>query len=327
MKKCLGCGVLLQTINPNEKGYIEKDILNKAKYCQRCFKITHYNQNLVMPLPNINEKIISEVNKKAKYVFFLVDFLNICKEVIDVFNKIKCSKILVVNKLDIIPRSIKLDKIKTALKDIYNIENIIFISSKKKTNVKFIYDTMSLNNILEAYILGYTNAGKSTLINDICLDSGLIDNKITTSLIPNTTLDFIKIKLKDKITIIDSPGFTLDKSLYELSDFNLIKRIMPKEVLKPRTYQVKENSGLIIEDKYILFCNKKNSLTCYFSNDVKVDKIFKEPLDCKEVSCYNDTDLVIKSLGFINIKDDCIVKVCNIDIDLIEVRNSIFKDR
>lgn len=327
MKKCLGCGALLQTLNPNGIGFIDKDIIDKAKYCQRCFKITHYNQNLVMPLPNINETIVREVNKKAKYVFFLVDFLNICDEVMDVYNKIKCSKILVVNKLDIIPRSIKLNKIEKALKDIYNIEDIIFVSSKKKTNIKFIYDTMFLNGILEAYILGYTNAGKSTLINDLCLDNGLIDNKITTSLIPNTTLDFIKIKLKDKLTIIDSPGFTLNKSLYELTDFDLIKRIMPKEVLKPRTYQVKDNSGLIIEDKYILFSNKQNSFTCYFSNDVKVDKIFKEPLEYEIISCHKDSDLVIKSLGFINIKDECEIKVSNIDLGLIEARDSIFKDR
>lgn len=327
MKKCLGCGALLQTSNPKRVGYIDKDVLNKAKYCQRCFKITHYNQNLIMPLPNINEIIVKEVNKKAQYVFFLIDFLNISKEIVDMYHSFKCSKTLVINKIDIIPSSIKLDKIKYALKDIYGIDNVIFMSSKSKKNTNVISKTMILNNILEAYILGYTNAGKSTLINDICLANGLIDNKITTSLIPNTTLDFIKIKLKDNLTIIDSPGFTLEKSLYDLSNFDLIKRIMPKDVLKPKTFQLNVNTGLIIEDKYIILTNTKNSFTCYFSNQINVSKVFKEYSDCEVLKCHKDSDLVIKSLGFINIKNKAEIRVCNIDLDLIEIRDSIFKDR
>lgn len=327
MKKCLGCGAVLQTIDSKKMGYIDEEVLDKAKYCQRCFKITHYNQNLIMPLPNINETLVKEINKKAKYVFFLIDFINICKETMDTYQSIKCNKVLVINKLDIIPRSIKLDKIRNSLKDIYKIDNVIFVSSKNKKNINSIYQVMNLNNIMEAYILGYTNAGKSTLINEICLSNGIVDNKITTSLIPNTTLDFIKIKINDNKMIIDSPGFTLNKSLYELTDFDLIKRIVPKEVLKPRTYQLKDNSGLIIEDKFMLYVSKKNSFTCYFSNQIVINKVFKEPLEYKVIRCHKDSDLVIKSLGFINIKEECEIKVWNIDLDLIEVRDSIFKDR
>lgn len=327
MKKCLGCGAVLQTIDSKKMGYIDEEILDKAKYCQRCFKITHYNQNLIMPLPNINETLVKEINKKAKYVFFLIDFINICKETMDTYLNIKCNKVLVINKLDIIPRSVKLDKLRTFLKDIYNVDNVIFVSSKYKKNINSIYQVMHLNNIMEAYILGYTNAGKSTLINEICLSNGIVDNKITTSLIPNTTLDFIKIIINDNKTIIDSPGFTLNKVLYELTDFDLIKRIVPKDVLKPRTYQLKDNSGLMIEDKFVIYVNKKNSFTCYFSNQIAINKVFKEPLEYKTIKCYKDSDLVIKSLGFINIKEECEIKVCNIDLDLIEIRDSIFKDR
>ena len=39
MNKCLGCGTLLQNTDSSLEGYV-KDLNNK--YCERCFKITHY---------------------------------------------------------------------------------------------------------------------------------------------------------------------------------------------------------------------------------------------------------------------------------------------
>ena len=39
--KCLGCGIKLQSINNKELGYI-KD--GSSKYCERCFRIKHYNE-------------------------------------------------------------------------------------------------------------------------------------------------------------------------------------------------------------------------------------------------------------------------------------------
>ena len=40
-------------------------------------------------LENINEYILETINKKAKYVYFLIDFLNINSETINTFKKIK----------------------------------------------------------------------------------------------------------------------------------------------------------------------------------------------------------------------------------------------
>ena len=325
-KKCLGCGATLQSSDNTKMGYIKEDIILKANYCERCFKITHYNENLIMPLDNINDTLIKEVNKKAKYVFFLVDFLNLSQEIIDTYEMIKCPKTLIISKLDIIPKSIKTRNIKEAIKRIYNVrEDIIFISSKNKTNMRLIYKILDDFKCKEAYLLGYTNAGKSTLINNLCIDNNLANNIITTSLIPNTTLDFIKIKLNEELTIIDSPGFMLNNNLYELNDFNLIKKVVPKVFLKPRTYQLKENCGIVIENKYFIYTDKGNSFTCYFSNQVEIGKVFKKELDFTSITCHENSDLIIKSLGFINIKQECEIKICNLDLNLIEIRDSIFR--
>lgn len=326
-KKCNGCGTILQTTNKEEKGYIREDKYKDSSYCERCFKIIHYNERIVTNLDNINDYILEEVNKKAKYVYFLVDLLNINQETINTFKQIKTPKTLIISKLDIIPKSIKESKITSWLKDEYGVnEEVLFQSSKKNINTKAILNKLENKNIKEVYILGFTNAGKSTLIN--MLTNATNENKITTSSIPNTTIDFIKIKL-DNISIIDSPGFTNTTTIYEPDEFDLIKRVMPRTFLKPTTYQVKPISSILIEDKVRLQSSINNSLTFYISNALKVERVFDNNtnLTDKEVTILEipeNSDLVIKSLGFINIKKTCTLKIHSDKKELFEIRKSMF---
>lgn len=329
-KKCIGCGSVLQTTSKKAKGYIKEEKINDSKYCERCFKIIHYNEKIVTELENINDYIIKEVNKKAEYVYFLIDFLNLNNETISTFNKIKVPKTLIISKLDIIPKSIKDTKIINFLKEIYNIkEDIIFQSTKRNINTRRIITSLESSNIKEAYILGYTNAGKSTLLNKLSEINNIKDKQITTSLIPNTTVDFIKIKLTDNLSIIDSPGFILNKTLYKSNEFDLIKKINPKTFLKPTTYQLKDIASIIIEDKIKIKSSISNNFTFYISNDINIERVFENNKDLENnkpltLEIPSNSDLVIKSLGFINIKKACTLTIYSENIDLFELRKSLF---
>ena len=199
-----------------------------------------------------------------------VVFNDIC----DVLTGVLESDILVISKKDIIPNSIKEEKITNFIKDTYGIsENILYLSSKKKLNIsKIITITKEKGNI--AYIVGYTNSGKSTLINSI---TSRIDNtsNITTSSIPNTTIDYISIKV-DGVTLIDTPGFNLEYNLYDKKDYDLIRRVNPKIFIKPLTYQTKDNTSFLIENKIYISTNNVNSVTFYISNNLKVDRLFNK---------------------------------------------------
>lgn len=330
-KKCQGCGATLQSINKENKGYISEEKMNdNALYCERCFKIIHYNEKIVTKLDNINEYIVTEVNKKAQYVYFLIDFLNINSETINKFQSIKTPKTLIISKLDIIPKSIKDNTIINWLKEEYSItEEIIFQSTKKNINTKKIISNLENNNITEAYILGFTNAGKSTLINKICSLNNINNRVITTSTTPNTTIDFINIKINENLTIVDSPGFTLTNTIYEENEFDLIKRINPKVFLKPITYQLKEISSILIENKFRISPSIKNSFTFYASNDLNIERVFNNNNQLKNeeeiiINIPDNSDLVIKSVGFINIKKACTLKINTKYKKLLEVRNSMF---
>jgi len=326
-KKCIGCGVILQSNNEKEIGYVPKTKLATAKYCQRCFQINNYNLKTITTLENINSYILEEINKKADFVYFMLDFLNINSETINTYKLIKASKCLIISKLDIIPKSIKEINITTFLKDYYNIQDrIIYQSSKKKIHSSEIINNITNNNYKNVYLVGYTNSGKSSLINT------LIDHreKLTTSNNLNTTIDFIPIKVNGN-TIIDSPGFIYRKPFYNPEEFDLIKRANPRTFLKPRTYQTKKDLNLIVENKLSIKTDNINSLTFYVSNEIMIDKVFdnenKKLLNLPEISLKIEanTDLIIKSIGFINIKKECELKIKIEDEELIEIRRSLFQ--
>ena len=176
-----------------------------------------------------------------------------------------------------------------------------------------------INNILDgckdAYVCGFTNSGKSTIIKKI----GELNNKeipVLTSLMPNTTLDVIKIKLDDNKYIYDTPGFINN------DDFDEV--LYPKKFLKPVTLQIKENDIVSINNKIFIKTDKENSFTFYMSNDVDIRKVYSVETNLNnELMVKENSDFVISNYGFINIKNPCNL-ITNLNNDNIEVRSSMF---
>jgi 30S ribosome assembly GTPase len=329
IKKCSGCGVELQNINKNRIGYTPKNLFD-VNYCERCFKIINYNDAKIVTLDKEEKDIIDIINNKAKYVLFLIDVLNINSDTVNTFKKIKISKSLIVSKYDLLPKSVNKNKIKEWLKNEYDInDNIMFCSALKNINLRPIVDYLEKNNIKTTYVLGYTNSGKSTLINSIF--NKYQDNKsmITTSLIPNTTLDFIKLKVNENLTLIDSPGF-IQKSYIKLNnDIDLLKKLNTKSTIKPITIQIKEDMLINIDNKVIIRnLTGNNSMTFYLPNEIPVNKTFKyKVINGFEKNIYDldeEIDIVIKGFGFINVKKACELEISTTNHNIIEIRNSFF---
>lgn len=300
-KKCLGCGITIQSTSPYTLGYTPNE---ENDYCERCFKITYYNARIDADININNEDLINNINKKEAFVIYLCDFLNIYKEVIDIYNSIECPKMFVITKSDIIPKNIVKNKVVNKLKSQYNIkEKVLLCSIKTKDGLNEL--TNIVKNKKKVLIAGPTNSGKSSLINH------LIGAKITVSKNSNTTLDFIKLSF-DEFTIFDAPGFVPSA---------FIDSMTPKGYIKPISYQLKSKYCL----KFLnieLFSNLDNNMTIYLNNDVVVEKRkILESVDYN-ISVKDNSDLIIKGLGFINIKKACKLSL-NIDDKLIELRPSI----
>lgn len=324
-RKCQGCGSVFQCVNPMENGYIRKDKIDSADYCERCFKIIHYGKTLVVDEPKDINSIIDIVNSEIKHSLFLVDLFNIDSITIDTYNKISKPKTLIISKSDIFKNVLRDDQIKNLLRNYYHIDdNIIFSNMNYNNNAKDIVNYLEKNHIKESYILGYINSGKSTLINKILELTNQEIKGLTTSYIPHTTMDFITITISDSLKLIDSPGFSLNATLTD--NVALLKKINTKCHIKPITYQMKENDIIVIENLVNIKTTEKNSFTLYINHLLSHKKIYKpiKKNDKLELVIPSNSDLVIKGIGFINIKRPSHITINIEDKNLIEIRPSIF---
>ena len=108
-KYCLGCGVLLQDENILEDGYtttLENDI------CQRCFRTKNYGEYHAVSKTNEEFiEILKSINDTKDLVLYVVDILNLDQDLNIIKEYINNKIMLVVNKKDILPKSVKDSKI------------------------------------------------------------------------------------------------------------------------------------------------------------------------------------------------------------------------
>lgn len=316
-KQCLGCGVILQNDNVIQEGYttsLEND------YCRRCFRMKNYGEYQTTAKSNDEYiKILKNIGKTNDLVLHIVDLLNIGKDLNFINEYLHNKMILVLNKRDVLPKSVKDEKIIEYIKNLgVNYEAIIIISSNKNYHIDELFNLMKKHKTSKnIYIIGNTNTGKSSLINQLIKNYSENHEELTISPLPSTTLDKIEIELSDGITLIDTPGLVDRGNLVNYVDTNLLKKISPKKEIKPRTYQLKKNQCLIIGDlvRVDYIEGERNSFTLYISNDIKVKRLnalrHEELKDLYknsyELKYYED--IVINGLGWIKVVEKGIVDI------------------
>jgi len=304
MSKCIGCGVKLQTINNETLGYTT-NLDNKL--CERCFRIRNYNDyKFVVKDNNDYINILKDINKTNDLVVLVVDLFNISKHLNDISKYIDNNILLVLTKRDILPKSCYDEKFKEYFKNYnLNILDTVVISSNKNYNLDTLYEKINnyktSNNV---YIVGFTNSGKSTLINKIIYNYSNSDMVITTSNLPSTTIDSITVKVNENLTLIDTPGLLDNGDIINFIDSKTLKRIIPNKELKPITYQIKDKQTILIDDLVRLDLIEKNSMTIYMSNNLKIKRLFKDTNTLKDLKRHEldvdcDNDVVVQGLGFI----------------------------
>lgn len=305
-KKCTGCGALLQIENIDKDGYVRQANYDKSTLCERCFKIQNYGEYKVVNKTNHDfYPILESIGKTNDLVVLVIDIFNISKNITTIKKYITNPILLVITKRDILPLSTYDEKLKNYFNNLdLNIVDTVLISSTKNKNfdelIDKIYKYKKSNNV---YVVGYTNAGKSTMINKIIYNYFNKDLRITTSILPSTTLNSIEIKLNKDLTIIDTPGILNEGDLSNFIDVKTLKRVNPRKEIKPITYQIKENQSIIIDDLVRIDIYDKNSVTLYISNALKIERTFKPngKLDNLEKHSFEleaNKDIVVSGLGF-----------------------------
>ena len=312
-RKCMGCGNIL------------KDDELEHNICNRCFRLKHYGEYHVTNKDNSDYlKIINNIDSDD-LVIYVTSLLNLTIMDLSKFKNV----IVVLTKRDILPKSVKDNKIIDYVKNHYNFKDIEVISSIKNYNLDNLISKIEKYNKKKVYLIGNTNSGKSTLLNKLIENYSESDIDITTSMYPSTTLDTIEVKIKD-IEFIDTPGIIDNGSVINYIDYKMLKKITPKKEVKPRTYQIKGKGSLVIEDLVrIDYETNDNSMTIYIANSVNIIRVGEanprlKDLPKREFNLKNDKDIVITDLCFVKFVKGLKVKIyANNNINVYERDNLI----
>lgn len=316
-KKCLGCGVELQDENMLLDGYtvnLENDL------CQRCFRLKNYGEYQATTKTNEEyQQILEAVGKTKDLVVYVTDVLNVEQDLYDIRKFLPNKILLVLNKRDVIPKSVKDEKLIQYFKDKYDFFNdIVVVSCEKNMNIDHLLNRIKFFQVTkQVYVVGHTNAGKSSLINKLIKNYSDSKQELTISPLPSTTLNLINIEINDYLTIIDTPGLIDEGSITNYVDNELLKVITPKKEIKTKTYQLRRGQSIIIGDlvRIDYVDGEKNSFTLYISNDIKTKRIISSRHDdLKKLAkrTYQlpfNQDIVIKGLGFIKVVNRGVVDI------------------
>ena len=352
---CIGCGAEIQSENQNKQGYLPKSVVEKSieennLVCKRCFRLKNYNEVSDVELGAEDfYKLIKTLSKKDGLIVKVVDIFDFSgswiEDVIDIVGNNK-DIVLVANKLDLLPKSVKQNKIKQWLFKMLKakgikVKDILLISAIKNHGIEEAAARIDeLRNGKDVYIIGATNVGKSTFINKLIELTTGDKNVITTSHFPGTTLGMIEIPLDRATSIYDTPGIILDYDIAHYLDAKSLKLVMPKKEIKARVFQLNAEQSLFFGGmaRMDFVEGERQSFTLYASNLVDIhrtklsnaDALFEKHLGTLLKPPFEDNisifknqvkknfkiddrkiDIVISGLGWITVNSD---SGCEIDI-------------
>jgi len=349
--RCAGCGIKIQTTQPTKPGYIDSDVYFKNPdnfYCVRCYNLIHYNKNIMVSIDDeAFQENIMKVQAKDALIVNVVDIFDLEGTLVPKLNEYFPDKdiILVANKFDLFLDSVKVTRVKNYLQEYLKnngvfVQKVRIISSFNNNDIiNLINDIKKYQYGRDVYLFGYTNVGKSSIINKILANLKINAPKITVSPATSTTLDLIKIPLPNKTYLFDMPGIVNDQQLSHYLDKDNLKLLSSKKFIKPKIFQLYPQQALLLGGVCMMFftAGEKASFVVYVPNNLAVhrtklenaeqfydkhkDDILKLPNEEERAKLGNfktynfkfskteKEDITISGLGFITIIGDVEVTV------------------
>ncbi|MFC3039128.1 ribosome biogenesis GTPase YqeH [Virgibacillus xinjiangensis] len=288
---CQGCGAKIQTTDPEEAGYTPASSLEREEVlCKRCFRLKHYNEIQDVSITDDDFlKMVSSIRETEGLVVHLIDIFDVEGSLLKSLPRLVGNNpiILVGNKVDLLPKSANKRRLsqwlrRQAKEAGLRVKDVYLISSTKGHGLDSLAEGLEhYRGGEDIYIVGATNVGKSTFINRLIRQTSGLDDVITTSYFPGTTLGFIEIPLDDESALIDTPGIVNKQQMAHYVSAGDLKLITPNKEVKPRVYQLNEQQTLFFGGlaRLDFIKGERESFVCYFSNRLPIHRTKLENAD------------------------------------------------
>lgn len=281
---CRGCGAKLHSDDPKKPGFVPAEKLSQDDViCQRCFKITHYNQLATLKVDeDYFVEVIKKIGQKRALVVKIVDLFDFEGSWLDeLFRLIPNNPVLVaVNKIDLFP-PVRWERIEAWVRQRIKAKNVhpaglVFVSGQTGQGIPSLIEEMKRHRIgKDVYLVGCANVGKSTVINQILQQLvGERDLKITTSRFPGTTLDVIDIPVSPDFTLHDTPGLINPRQITRYVSPDDLKQLLPERKLRPKIYQLNPEQTLFFGGlaRLDFLEGERCSFVCYMAERLPIHR-------------------------------------------------------
>eukprot|EP01117_Protostelium_nocturnum_P018698 TRINITY_DN7875_c0_g1_i2.p1 TRINITY_DN7875_c0_g1~~TRINITY_DN7875_c0_g1_i2.p1 ORF type:complete len:507 (-),score=101.39 TRINITY_DN7875_c0_g1_i2:70-1488(-) len=271
----------------------------KEKICQRCFNLKYHAKvvPIKVPMDSFREKLSNLGKMKDNIIVFkMVDIFDFHASFIENFRDIigNNTVFLIVNKMDLLPKDISRERVKDWIRSeakergLSRIQGVHLASSKSYSIQSLVKELDNIAEDQEVFILGASNVGKSTLMNQIMKFHDINAKETTTSLVPGTTLNTISFKVPSGPTVYDTPGMHNPHQLTSRLSPKELSIVVPQSRIKPQIWSLNAGNtiylGGLARIDYIegppiyftLFVSKK--LPIHVTRTHNADKIYKKHL-------------------------------------------------
>lgn len=251
-------------------------------------------------------KLLLPLREKKAVILALVDLFDFSGSVLPELDEIAGDNpvILAANKADLLPSEMGQQRAENWVRrelEYMNVQSIAniggavrLVSCKTGFGIPALMEkARKLADDMDAdiYIVGAANAGKSTLVNYLLEDANPESNRskfggrkragnankwkgsVTTSPLPGTTLEFIKIEIGKNLSLYDTPGLLVPGCLTERLTPEELKIVVPKKKVEPITFRIASGKcclvGGLAKIEVVGDC-KPFLFTFFVANDIKL---------------------------------------------------------
>ena len=295
--RCYHCGAILQCTNPNEKGYILPESLNRATpiqiiYCDNCFETmkafnnSQLNQNVDQEIL----KILDDAFATDAYIIWVVDLFSfngiLNKEIADKVKKLNVS--VIGTKRDLFPKSIKDECLITYLAERFSAYGIkpktvrLLGNSNKIDPKELIKAVNDVRQGHDVYMIGNNASGKTSIINKALKGfENKTNRQIKTVKYPGTQVDVLEIPLSRSSFFYELPGISQDTSVVTKLEKDVVKQILPKKDIKVSSHNMAPGDALMVGSlaAFEVVKGKATSYRFYAAEGVETRKVSSKKLD------------------------------------------------